>query len=326
MSRRSSNPFLSPPALLAALRGSMKLVFVGLAALSLLYLGSNITFVGPNETGLVFRFGKLNGWPCPPGLLLAFPAPVDEVIKVPVKTIQEATLDLWSAPSRPGQARLDPVAQPYSLTGDVNIVRARFILRYQISDPVQYVLSCRDCNAMRDAIVFQAASHVLAGMTVDDALTIQKLALAREALRRAQAEVDRLGLGLHLLALDIKELTPPAAVVPAFQGVVTARLQARTMVEQANAYAATEIPAANEQAYRVQQEADAYAQQVVAQAQGESASFLDQLKEYKASPALVRARLVNDMRQVVLSQAKVLSVLPQGAAPSNLFFTPDFAP
>ncbi len=325
MSRRSHNRHLSAPALLAALRGSMRLMFVGLAAAVLLYLGSNITVVGPNEVGLVLRFGAISGWVHPPGLLFAFPPPIDEVVKVPVKTIQEATLDLWTAPVRPGQLGLDPATEPYALTGDVNIVRARFVLRYQISDPVQYIQSGAGRDVLRDAIVYQCASHVLAGMNVDDALTSQKLAFAQSTLQRAQAETTRLRLGLHLLALDVKELTPPAAVVSAFQDVVTAKLQARTMVEQANAYAATEIPSAKEQAFRIEQEAGAYAQQVVARAQGETASFLDQLREYKASPALVRARLVNDMRQVVLPQARV-SVMPPSMGPSSLFFTPDTSP
>ncbi len=304
----------------------MRLMLAGLAVALLLYLGSNITFVGPNEAGLVLRFGKVNGWVHPPGLLLAFPAPIDEVVRVPVKTIQEAELDQWSAPARPGQSGLNPATEPYSLTGDVNIVRARFVVRYQISDPVQYVLSARDRDAMRNAVIYQSASHVLAGMNVDDVLTSQKLAFAQSTLQRAQAELTRLQLGLHLLALDIKELTPPVAVVPAFQGVVTARLQAGTMVEQANAYAATEIPAAREQAFRVEQEAGAYAEEVIAKAQGETTSFLDQLREYKASPALVRTRLINDMREAVLPQAKVLSVLPEGTGPNNLFFTPGGAP
>jgi modulator of FtsH protease HflK len=325
MSRRSSNPFLSAPALLAAFRDSMRLLVWGVAVAVVLYLCSGITVVGPNEVGLVLRCGKIAGWVHPPGLLLALPPPFDEVIKVPVKTIQEAQLDQWSAPARPGQVDLDPATQPYSLTGDVNIVRARFVLRYQISDPIEYVVTSRERDALRDAIIYEAAAHVLADMNVDDALTSQKFAFAQATLQRAQTEITRLRLGLHLLALDVKELTPPIAVVPAFQGVVTARLQARTMVEQANAYAATELPGAQEHAFRVTQEADAYAQQVVAQAQGETASFLDQLREYKAHPALVRARLVNDMRQVVLPQAKI-SLLPPGTGPNNLFFTPESAP
>jgi len=74
MSRRSSNPFLSAPALLAAFRGSMRLLVWGVVAAVLLYLCSGITVVGPNEVGTVLRCGKIAGFVHPPGLLLALAA------------------------------------------------------------------------------------------------------------------------------------------------------------------------------------------------------------------------------------------------------------
>ncbi|MEI9999290.1 MAG: SPFH domain-containing protein [Verrucomicrobiota bacterium] len=240
--------------------------------------------------------------------------------------MQETSLDLWATAPGENDASLNPVTQRYSLTGDANIVRARFVLRYQVADPFDYVLRARDRDGLRDVVVYECASQVLATMNVDDALTTQKAALGQEVLRRAQAEMARLKLGLRLLALDVREIDPPRSVLPAFQSVVTARLQAKTLLEQANAYAATTLPAAQQDAYRTTQEAEAYAGQAVAQAQGEAAAFLDQSREYQANPQLVRARLINDMREAVLPQARVLSVMPAGAGPSTLLLAPGGSP
>ncbi len=77
MSRRKSNSFFSAPAFFATLRGSIRFLLVGMAVLVLLYLGSGITIVNHNEVGLVVRLGAVQKWVYPPGLLIAFPAPID---------------------------------------------------------------------------------------------------------------------------------------------------------------------------------------------------------------------------------------------------------
>ncbi len=322
MTRRKNDALFSAHAILEALRSSIRLLAWAMAALVLFYLASGFTVVGPNEEGVVLRFGRLQPQIHPPGLLLALPSPIDEVIKVPVKTVQEASLDLWATAPTENDASLNPVTQRYSLTGDVNIVRARFVLRYQISDPLEYVVSARDPDQLRDAILYESASQVLASMKVENALTSQKYLIGQDALRLAQEKVTRLKLGLRLVAFEVREISPPRSVVASFQDVISAKLQAKTLVEQANAYAATTLPAAQAEAFRTEQEADAYAQEIAARAQGESTAFLAQLKEYRADPVIMRARLISDMREVVLPQAKVLSVMPAHSGASTILLSP----
>ena len=160
MSRRNDAVF-SAPAILDAMRSSIRILAFGMLGLILLYLGSGITVIGPNEVGLVLRFGKLLSQPHPPGLLFALPPPIDEVVRVPVKSLQEVSLDLWAAPRDDNpQGSLSPVKQPYTLTGDVNIIQARFVVRYQISDPAEYLLAAKDREALRDAILYQSVCQV----------------------------------------------------------------------------------------------------------------------------------------------------------------------
>ncbi|HEY0256694.1 MAG TPA: FtsH protease activity modulator HflK [Candidatus Methylacidiphilales bacterium] len=326
MTRRTNDSLFSGHATLAALRSSIRLLVIGMIFLVLIYLASGVTVVGPNEVGVLLRFGKIQSHIYPPGLLLALPLPIDEVIKVPVKTVQEASLDLWATAPKENDISLDPVTQRYSLTGDVNIVRAKFVLRYQISDPIQFVLSANHADQLRDAILYESASQVLGSMKVDDALTSRKYMITLEAMRRAQEKIARLKLGLHLVAFEVREINPPRSVVASFQDVVSAKLQAKTLVEQANAYAATELPSAKADAYRTEQNADAYAQQVVAKAQGEASAFLAQLHEYKANPVNMRARLIGEMRQTVLPETKILSVMPDQGGDSTVLLSPKASP
>jgi membrane protease subunit HflK len=323
MSRRKINALFSAQDVLAALKSSVRILSWGMAVVIAAYLGSGITIIKPNEAGLILRFGKLVSPSHPPGLLYALPPPIDEVIKVPIKSIQEVPLDLWaSSGADPSQTSLSPVTQPYTITGDVNIIRASFVVRFQVSDPVDYTLNARDNNALRDGILYQAACRVLSSMSVEDALTVGKNYIGLEALRIAQEKLDRLALGIHLLAFETREINPPAAVSPSFQSVVSAKVQAKTLVEQANAYAASSLPGAEAEAYRLQQEAESYAQQLVAVAQGQATAFSALLEEDRANPVILRARLRAEMLATVLPKAKLSAYVPGQGGATKILLAP----
>ena len=270
--------------------------------------------ISPNEVGLVLRFGKLTRSIHPPGLLFALPAPFDEVIRVPIKSVQEIRLDLWASQTGDNTfTSLNPVTQPYTLTGDVNIVRATFAVRYQVADPVNYALNTKDRTALCNAILYQAACRVLSSMNVEDALTVGKNYIGLEASRIAQAELDQLTMGIRLLAFETCDINPPTPVSGAFQAVVSAKVQAKTMLEEANAYQASILPNSKADAYRIQQDAESYAKQLITKAEGETSAFSALLDEYGANPILMRTRLQSEMLNMVMPKVKLSTFIPKGA-------------
>jgi membrane protease subunit HflK len=290
--------------------------------LVLIYLCSGITTVGPNQRGLILRFGRALPKSAPPGLLLAFPEPIDEVVMLPAKSVQEVVLDAWTPNDNSWRDSLHPATDPYTITGDVNIIRARFSVRFQVADPIAYEFGASERENLRNLICYQSACRVLAGMNVDDALTTRRDFIGQESMRLAQEEFDRLGLGLQLLAFETREINPPAPVLPAFQDVVSAKVEARTLVEPARSRHASVIPEANAEAYRIQQEAESYAQGLIAKAQGEVSAFLALLKEYRANPGTVHTRLYAEMIEKVLPKVRVSSVLPTDGGEVRILVSP----
>ena len=64
------------------------------ATMAVLYAVSGITIVKPDEVAVILRWGRLVGATPAlqehgPGLLFAFPRPVDQVVRVPVKHVWE---------------------------------------------------------------------------------------------------------------------------------------------------------------------------------------------------------------------------------------------
>jgi len=287
---------LTATAVLGALRSSGRVMRWGFTALVALYLGSGVTRVGPNENALVLRLGKLQPQVHPPGLLWAWPVPVDEVIRVPVRSTLELRLDRWGAPpagdaTNAVAATMHPVRDGYTLTGDANIIHARLTARYQLTDPVAAVLTAQQRDALIEAAVYQAYAQALAAAPVDEALTTGRDAVRQEAQRLAQEALDRLGLGAQLLALELRELLPARPVLPAFQEVISAQVEARTLAQQAESYRAEMLPAAQAESYRLRQTATAAARGQVARARGEATAFKALLAEYRLNPAVTRARL-----------------------------------
>ena len=317
-----------PAAVLQAMKSSIKLLRWGLLLLALIYLASGIAMVGPNETAFVLRFGKVQPGLHGSGLLLALPQPIDEVVKVPTRSVQEIQLDAWEPSDRaPGTgATLHPVWDGYTLTGDANIIRARFSARYQVSDSVAYALTVKNQPALLEAVLYQAATGVIAHMKVDDVLAAGLEALRAQTMHTAQAQLDQLGMGVQLLAFEVHEIAPAQQVVPAFQDVVSARVESQTLIEQASSYRASQMPAAQAQAYRMKQEADSYAQNLIAKATGEASAFEAVDQQYRAAPQLMRTRLYADAMETILHRLQSTTVFQSSGGGLRLLLQPSYNP
>lgn len=329
-------------AILDALRSSLTLLRGALVVLLLVYLGSGVTAVAPNETALVLRFGKLQNAARHAGLVFALPPPFEEVIKIPVQSVQEIALDAWAAPAGTPPRRemkitssqradgdqilsrpyLHPVEHGYSLTGDANIVQGRFAARYRIADPVAWFRLGDRRTELIDALLYGALTTTLAGRTVDHVLTAGLEETRNAALARAQSEADALRLGVQFTAFEVRELIPAQHVRPAFEEVVNAQMEARTAVETARSYQVSQLPQAGAEAYRIRHSAEADAQNRVAVARGETASFLAVLTEYRRNPALVRTRLRAETLQKVMPKIVSKSFLPPNAAGARIILQP----
>jgi HflK protein len=255
-----------------------------------------------------------------PGLLLALPQPIDEVVRVSTRSVQEIQLNDWAWESSPYGAAggyktssLHPVEDGYTLTGDANIIRAKFSVRYQVSGPVAYVLNAKNQSAPLESILYRAVTGVIAHMRVDDVLASGLNDLRQEAMNVAQIRLDQLGLGVQLLAFEVREITPARQVLPSFEEVVSARVESRTRVEEANSYRASQLPAAQAEGYRIKQETDAYAQELAAKATGEAAAFEAIERQYRAAPELMRTRLYADAIETILHNLQSATILqPKG--------------
>lgn len=219
-----------------------------------------------------------------------------------------------------GRGGLHPVRDGYTLTADVNLVQGGLSIRYRIVDPFAWVKAgtSQTINALIEGSCYHAATSALAVTKIDDALGARLSSLREEVRTAAQARIDALALGVELVAVEVQQWVPPAAVLGAFNEVTSAQVEARTAVEQARTYRAQLLPKAESDAYRLRQQAEADRTQWVARAQGETSAFLALLAEHQAAPALVEPRLRAEALEEVLPRLKFKTILPAETGPLHL--------
>jgi membrane protease subunit HflK len=279
------------------------------AGMAVLYALSGITVVKPAEVAVVLRWGRLVGATPAlqqhgPGLLIAFPRPIDEVVRVETKRISELWISTFATPGDwTYDSTLDPVTSGYALTGDRNVVQAEMIARYRVKDPVAWAFYGPD---EEDVLRFEVTAMMvrsLGEMGVDRVLSEGRKDLVATAMQRAQAGLDAVHSGLELSSLELVRLAPPGALLSAFEGVQSAFIGAETRKKEALAFAQQAIPDAQAAADRAVQGARAAAAGDAARAKGEADAFLALAREYRANPVVVRERLYRDAIDRAIARA-----------------------
>jgi len=309
----SEKTFADPP----ALRLTRRLYLLCAFALGTAYLASGVTTVEPGQVALVFRFGRLVGdaeRPVihRPGLLIAWPEPIDRVVRVAVEREQVIELTLGARAAGSADQAPAAAADECFLTGDGNLAECKLRVKYRITDPSQYVMNCADVSGLLAAAIAASATAQTADTSLDDLLRLRRTAAGEtvSVTERIQAAIAarllRTPCGIAVTAVEVSSVRPPAEVVEAFDEVQTARIEQDTRRQRVSGERDETLI-----------EAEALVQQTIADARGAlvsrraeaeaaAAHFEADLLSHHADPATARARLLREAwNRVLAGGAKV---------------------
>jgi membrane protease subunit HflK len=260
------------------------LIWLGLAAL---LLSSGVIFVDSGDVAVIYRFGAVDRVSSP-GLGLRAPWPIESHETVGVSEVRRI---------ESGEQRL--------LTGDTNLVDVDLIIQYTIADPVAYLLSVRDPEALLTSVVFSVTSDIVATMGVDVLLTTGRAQLQRNAEDAAQVVLDTHEVGVRLLAVEVREVTPPPAVLDAFKDVSSARGDRDTLALAAEAYVSKHIPEVRGVVAEMTESSRADGARRLARASGDVSRFQALVAVENASPRSTRMQLWTETVQRIGTKVKV---------------------
>ncbi len=256
-----------------ALGVSFSILKIIMALLVLLFLASGIFEVESNEQAIVLRFGKMRSEPLGPGLKFGFPAPIDEIIKIPVKEVQTLSIDsLWYSeskaeklggkPRRPGPT-LKPNVDGYCLTRndsilgqdgmDYNIVHCKWVLSYLIDDAEKFFRNIyyespepgqdlmevmkESLNPMLKALAADAVVTTMVNYSIDEAI-VSTSSISRGVKIALQERLDAIDSGIKVSSMEVSgRISWPRQVNDAFEDSNRASQNKQKQVSEADGYA-----------------------------------------------------------------------------------------
>lgn len=217
-----------------ALRSSFSVLKAIMAVLVVLYLISNVRRIEPFEEAIVLRLGRLSSVVTRPGLVWAFPFPIDEIVPLPTRrsnelrlnchtfyrTADEATKPL-SFFTRSLDSGLDPVRDFALLTADAGLVHTEWAVTYKFDDLGAFVsdIAGDRIEAAEELIktyIESVGVEVASEMTAEEMIRTRVNDAQAEMKRRVNERLAGVKAGILVTNVAMVDQTAPISVRDAF--------------------------------------------------------------------------------------------------------------
>ena len=263
----------------------------GIAALAVLAVWAFSSFytVKPEERAVELLFGKPVGTG-EPGLNFApWPVVTAEVVQVS----GERTTEI-------GTGRAGPMDSGLMLTRDQNIVDMAYQVVWNISDPEKFLFNLADPEDTIRAVSESAMRDIVARSELAPILNRDRGAIADDLKLAVQNTLNAYEAGINVLRVNLDRADPPREVIDSFREVQAAQQERDRLEKEADAYANRVLASARGEAAAVIERAEAYRAEAVNTAEGEAARFNSVYDEYVKAPEVTRRRMYLETMEKVL--------------------------
>lgn len=307
MEKNKISPLLEDlKASLKHLRGLWRLCIIGTI---LVWILSGFYMVQSDEQGVVRRFGRVVRGAVSPGMHYHLPWPMEKVDKPKVRNIRRVSIGYME---RRGKKKEESdLAIIQRLTGDINIINLRIMLQYSIKNAPDYLFKTEDPDYLVKAAAEAAITQIVGGLSVDEVLTIGKLKIQNQTQKIVQEFLDNYGSGIQILTPNLQEIHPPKDVIKSFKDVINAHADMDKFLSEAHAYKNMIVPKARGEAEALIKSAEAYRENKINRALGDSSRFLAILGEYHKAPQVTRDRLYLETMERIGPKIKKCIISPR---------------
>jgi membrane protease subunit HflK len=223
-------------------------IFAGLVLAAL----SAIVIVGPDEQGVILRFGALERAPLPAGIHFKLPWPVETAATYPTGKVLQLTVssDLLGRPKAAdallwtgGDDKAATMGVEYFLcgpeaeavaAGGMALVMADVIVQYRVGDLVRFLEGSLSPREAISVVTQQEVGRYFSGHGIDVLLSASRTRAGAELRGRIQERLDRMGLGFEIVDVALAAIQPPAGkVARAFHRQIGAQQHRETLIQDA---------------------------------------------------------------------------------------------
>jgi membrane protease subunit HflK len=279
--------------------GSYALIIMLLIAWGL----SGFYRVDEAERGVVQRFGAYTTT-TEPGLRWHLPFPIEAVNKVNILEVNDYNFSTEM------------------LTADEQYVFIDIVVQYRRTNPVAYSFEVADPEITLQDVTESALRGVVGTSSLELLIGERRQEIPQRTMDELQDTLENYGegTGLTVTSINLNVVDYPKSVQEAVDDTQKARNDRDRYRLEASTYANDIIPRARGAGQRVLQDAEAYRDRVIANAEGEAARFEALLVEYQKAPRVTRDRLYIDAIEDVYSRTN--KVLIDSESSGNLLYLP----
>jgi membrane protease subunit HflK len=202
------------------------------------------------------------------------------------------------------------------LTGDENIVDIDFQVVWNIIDPQVYLFNLADPPQTIAATSESAMREIISQSELAPILNRDRGAIADRLRDLIQSTLDSYDSGVNIIRVNFDKADPPEPVIASFRAVQDAEQERDRVQNVADAYANQVVAEARGQAAQILEQAEGYRAQVVNEATGEASRFSAVLTEYEKAPEVTRKRLYLETMEGVLGGVDII-LIDEGAGGSQ---------
>lgn len=189
------------------------------------------------------------------GLHWHWPTPIEKVLKVDVSNIHEYA------------------HKGTMLTQDQNIIDIEITVQYKVGNAENYIFNMRNpVRTLAEASESALRQHI-GRSTMDYVFGDGREDIALSTMETIQQVMDSYDSGIMVERVNMQEAKPPEPVKASFDDVTKAVEDEDKLQNQAEAYRNEILPTARGQAAQMLESAKAYKQEVVARAEGDAQRF-----------------------------------------------------
>lgn len=278
-----------------------KIIISVAIAVLVLVLGLNSFYtVKETEAAVVTTFGKAST-NTKKGLNFKIPF-IQKVTKVNT-TVQGFPIGYADSEDESAAAEEESIM----ITSDFNFVNVDFYVSYEVKDPIKALYASNNPAEILKNIAMSSIRSTMSAYSVDAALTTGKSEIQANIKQMIINQLEEEDIGISLVDVSMQDVEPPnSEIIDAFKSVETAKQNKESAINEANQYRNEQKPAAEAEADRIRQEAEAEKTARINEANGQVARFNEEYKQYQNYPLITRQRMFYETMEELLPDMKVI--------------------
>ena len=203
------------------------------------------------------------------------------------------------------------------LTRDQNIVDMEYQVVWNISDPAKFLFNLADPGDTIRAVSESAMRDIIARSELAPILNRDRGAISNDLQEAVQQTLDAYDAGINVIRVNLDRADPPEEVIDSFREVQAAQQERDRLEKEADAYANRVLANARGEAAAMLEQAEAYRAQAVNTAQGEASRFNSVYEEYVKAPDVTRRRMYLETMEKVLGDVDKV-IIDQSASDNGV--------